>query len=52
MKELLNIEKKRLDNEVDKRRVKHKMWEIEDKQRENENDNLKMRIVKEKVEFE
>jgi len=52
IKELYGIEKRKLESEGEKRRGKQKLWEMDEKQKENECESLRNRIVKEKVEFE
>ena len=44
MKELLGLEKKKLENEIEKRKTKKRMIEIEVSSKENEVENLKQRL--------
>lgn len=52
MRDLLNLEKKKIDTEVEKRKAKRKLVEMDLKVRETENQNLRERIMKEKSDFE
>lgn len=52
IRELLGLEKEKLESEEDKFKSKRKLLEIDRQSKQNEVDNLRQRIQKEKVDFE
>lgn len=51
-KELLTVEKQRLEGEQERRRAKKRITDMDIQNKENEIENLKTRLVKDREEYE